>query len=72
MFDDSAATSIDEATSLDAPFTGSWRPTEPLSGFLGEIADGEWTFNVVDDAPADTGSIRSVSVHLSGFVVPGT
>jgi len=72
VFDDDAATSIDEAVSADAPFTGSWRPTEPFSSFTGEDGDGTWLFNVIDTAPVDTGSIRSVSLHLSGFVVPGT
>jgi subtilisin-like proprotein convertase family protein len=72
VFDDSAATSIDQATSLDAPFTGTWRPTQALSSFNLENADGTWQFTVVDQAPADVGSIRSVSLHLSGFVAPGT
>jgi subtilisin-like proprotein convertase family protein len=72
VFDDSAVTSISQATADDAPFTGSWRPTEPLSSFTGEDADGTWEFNVVDGVSFDTGSIRSVSLHVSGYIAPGT
>lgn len=72
VFDDSSATTIDDATFYDAPFTGSWRPTEPLSSFLRENADGLWESSVVDEAAHDTGSIRSVSLHLSGLVTSGT
>jgi subtilisin-like proprotein convertase family protein len=72
VFDDSAATSIDEADSSDAPFTDSWRPTEPLSSFTGGNADGTWEFTVVDLFEVDTGSIRSVSLHVSGYLAPGT
>ena len=68
VFDDSAARSIETALFDDAPFTGSWRPAQPLSTFLGEIADGTWQFHVFDKSGLDTGSIRSVSLHLSGFV----
>jgi subtilisin-like proprotein convertase family protein len=72
VFDDAAATSIDVASCADAPFTGTWRPSEPLSSFIGETADGTWQINHADQALVDTGSIRSVSLHLSGFVAPGT
>jgi subtilisin-like proprotein convertase family protein len=72
VFDDSADISIDDATFDDAPFTGTWRPTQPLSTFIGENGDGTWQFNVADTFPEDTGSLRAVSLHLSGFVAPGT
>jgi subtilisin-like proprotein convertase family protein len=71
VFDDAADRSIDDATDDDAPFTGTWRPSQPLSSLAGEVADGTWEFHVVDAAPVDTGSIRSVSLHLSGFVPGG-
>ena len=72
VFDDSAANSIENAASVDAPFSGSWQPEQPLSAFNREGADGTWEFNVADDVLFDTGSIRSVSLHLSGFVASGT
>jgi hypothetical protein len=68
VFDDTAATSIESATADDAPFTGTWRPSEPLSTFNGENGDGTRELTVVDTAAVDTGSIRAVSLHLSGFV----
>jgi subtilisin-like proprotein convertase family protein len=71
VFDDSADTSIEDVDA-EAPFTGSWQPAEPLSSFQGENADGTWQFNVVDFFELDTGSIRSVSLHVSGYIAPGT
>jgi hypothetical protein len=67
VFDDTAATPFADATSDDAPFTGSWRPEEPLADLLFGAVDGTWTFHVVAAAPADTGSIRAVSLHLTGL-----
>ena len=52
----------------DNPFTGTWRPESPLDPFLDAPVTGTWTFKVVDAAPRDTGSIRAVSLHVTGFV----
>ncbi len=68
VFTDSATRSIQTAVSADAPFTGDWQPADPLSTVLGSVADGSWTFHVVDTAAVDTGNIRAVSLHISGFV----
>jgi subtilisin-like proprotein convertase family protein len=68
VFDDTAARPFAEATVDDAPFTGSWRPDEPLADLLLGAVDGTWTFHVADATPVDTGSIRAVSLHLTGFV----
>ncbi len=68
VFDDSAATPFSAATTADAPYTGSWRPDDPLSALLDSPTDGTWTFTAVDTAFLDTGSIRAVSLHLTGFV----
>jgi subtilisin-like proprotein convertase family protein len=54
--------------STQAPFTGSWRPHASLSQFLAAPVDGTWTFHVTDGAAFDTGSIRAVSLHITGFV----
>ena len=70
VFDDAAADSINDVTDEDAPFTGTWQPSEPLLSLAGESADGTWEFHVVDAAPLDKGSVRSVSLHLTGFVPP--
>lgn len=68
VFDDAATRSIAEATSDDAPYTGSWRPESPLAALVTHPADGTWTFTVADVAGADTGSLRAFSLHVAGFV----
>jgi hypothetical protein len=51
-----------------SPFTGSWRPDDALDPLIaGGSADGDWSLKVVDGARIDTGSIRAVSLHLTGF-----
>ncbi len=61
VFDDEAATPI---TSGSAPFTGSYRPEQPLSVFDGGPAAGSWTLKVVDDAGADVGTLDSWELRL--------
>ena len=68
VFDDRAGHTLGTATSPQAPFTGSWRPVDPLSTLIGGSTSGTWTFHVSDMAVGDTGSIRAVSLHLTGFV----
>lgn len=46
IFNDGAATAI---TAGSAPFTGSFRPEQPLSTFNGINASGVWTLRIVDD-----------------------
>ncbi|MEV4142698.1 S8 family serine peptidase [Amycolatopsis sp. NPDC049691] len=71
VFADNAAAAFSTVTSANAPFTGSWRPTQALTGGLtGAAVDGTWTFGVVDAAGGDVGSIRSVALHINGFVQP--
>jgi subtilisin-like proprotein convertase family protein len=62
LFDDDAATPI---SSGSPPFTGSFRPDQPLSTLIGQPAVGEWTFKVVDTAGADTGTIDSWQLQLT-------
>jgi subtilisin-like proprotein convertase family protein len=68
VFDDTAARAFQGVATTEAPYTGRWRPFQPLAGLVGHRADGTWTFKVVDAAGADVGSIRAFSLHLSGFV----
>ncbi|WIX97954.1 S8 family serine peptidase [Amycolatopsis mongoliensis] len=71
VFADNAAAAFSSVTSANAPFTGTWRPTQSLTGGLtGAAVDGTWTFAVVDAAGGDVGSIRSVALHINGFVQP--
>ncbi|WP_436527462.1 S8 family serine peptidase [Actinoplanes sp. HUAS TT8] len=67
VFDDAAATPFSDALSANAPFTGSWKPNDPLSALRVSPADGTWTFHVADRAGSDLGSIRAFSLHLTGF-----
>lgn len=67
VFDDAAATSFSSALSANAPYTGAWRPNDPLSALRVSPADGTWTFHVADRAGSDLGSIRAFTLHLTGF-----
>jgi subtilisin-like proprotein convertase family protein len=64
VFDDEAVTPISAGA---APFTGSFRPYEPLSAFDGEHLSGTRTLKIVDNAGADTGSLNSWSLTTLGF-----
>jgi subtilisin-like proprotein convertase family protein len=67
VFDDTAATPFDGVPAARAPFTGTWRPDDALDPLLADTVDGAWTLKIVDAALRDTGSIRAVSLHLTGF-----
>ncbi len=61
VFEDNATTLI-----LDgfAPFTGSYKPEETLSGFNGLDANGMWGLTVIDWSPGDIGTIDSWSIVI--------
>jgi subtilisin-like proprotein convertase family protein len=67
---DSASTSIQDIAVAGAPWTGSFKPAQPLSAFNGEVGTGTWVLNVSDNAFIDTGSVRDVSLALTGFSCP--
>jgi hypothetical protein len=71
VFDDAAAQPFASVTPGAAPFTGTWRPDDALDALLDGPVDGTWTFRVVDSARLDTGAIRAVSLHVTGFVPSG-
>lgn len=64
VFDDAAATAWSSATAASAPFTGSFRPVDPLSTFAGENANGTWTVSMVDGGGGDTGTLRAFSLLI--------
>ena len=68
VFDDAAVRAFSTVLSADDPFTGTWRPIQPLAPLLDASTTGDWTFKVLDSAPADSGSIRAVSLSITGFV----
>jgi subtilisin-like proprotein convertase family protein len=61
VFDDLAAISI---ASGSAPFTGTFRPEQPLGTLAGEGADGTWILSVYDWAGGDVGTIDSWTLTL--------
>ena len=62
VFDDSASRSILEAA---APFTGTFRPVDPLGLLKDDLADGTWSLEVSDTAPWDTGVLNRWSLTFS-------
>lgn len=62
VFDDEAAISIVDGS---APFTGSFRPQEPLSGLLATNPEGTWQLSVEDFASFDEGQILGWSITFN-------
>ncbi|HEU4712509.1 MAG TPA: M36 family metallopeptidase [Pyrinomonadaceae bacterium] len=73
-FDDSATTAISAGVS---PFTGSFRPENPLSVFIGKQMTGVWKLRVTDTANQDQGTVGCVKLQINQRLyfccgVPGT
>jgi subtilisin-like proprotein convertase family protein len=66
VFDDAAATPISAGA---PPFVGTFRPDQPLSGFVGKPANGTWQLKVVDGFAIDIGNIECVTLVINGFNV---
>lgn len=61
-FDDQADKSI---TTGEAPFTGSFRPEEPLNtNFVGENPGGVWTLKIADDKENGGGTLLNWGVKI--------
>ncbi len=67
-FTDNATTSI---VSAIAPFTGYFRPEQPLLTLFGN-GSGLWTLVVVDDAGGDVGTLDNWSITLDYLAGNGT
>ncbi len=65
LADDSPGPSISTVTAPDAPFTGSYKPQDPLAAFRAEDGNGTWTLQVTDNYPGDTGHVRAFSLLIS-------
>lgn len=63
---DSASTSIDTVYYTQAPFTGDWQPSNPLSAMTGEGEDGTWRLRIEDRMHNNTGSLRAWSLEICG------
>jgi len=64
MLDDSASSPIGNGT---APFTGTFRPTKPLSQFINTDPEGAWILRIYDRATGNTGMLKSVVAHVNSF-----
>ena len=64
VFDDDAAASIDDVVPGDAPFTGSFRPVEPLATFETAPINGTWTLTVADLGAFDEGTLDGWSIDF--------
>lgn len=70
-FDDDAATWIVNGS---APFAGTYRPMQPLTGFAGKASgdvNGSWQVKAVDLGPADVGTIDCAEIWLNGSFAGG-
>jgi uncharacterized repeat protein (TIGR01451 family) len=62
--DDEAATPVEDECAPTTPsISGSFFPSEPLSGFDGEDMTGTWTLTVSDNAGQDTGTLDGWCLH---------
>jgi len=69
-FDDAAAVAITGGT---APFTGSFRPEQPLAAFLNKAAGGTWTLRVFDDGTTNqTGTLIRWELELETTAGPAS
>ncbi|HUM10794.1 MAG TPA: S8 family serine peptidase [Myxococcaceae bacterium] len=70
VLDDAATDPIQSIASSGAPWTGTFKPAQPLSAFSGEPASGTWVLNVADLASIDTGGVQAVTLAVRGFTCP--
>jgi len=63
-FDDEAAISIRNGS---APFTGSYKPEQPLSSFDVKPLAGNWILKIQDDAVSQYGSLENWCITLNYF-----
>ncbi len=59
IFTDDAATRIVDGV---VPFTGAFRPEQPLAGLFATSLAGDWKLRVTDDAGGDTGTLLGYEV----------
>jgi subtilisin-like proprotein convertase family protein len=67
VFDDAALTSIVSGT---APFSGSYRPEQPLATFANTSAPGLWRLQVTDDLIGFGGSLQAWNLTFTTAAIP--
>nr|WP_306469528.1 S8 family serine peptidase [Oscillatoria laete-virens] len=68
-FDDGAAIKIQDAI---APYTGSFRPEDPLSSFNNSLASGEWVLKIEDTVRKNSGTLNHWSLEIETVNPHGT
>jgi subtilisin-like proprotein convertase family protein len=66
VFDDDAASAITSTTA--APFTGSFRPAQPLSSLDGAPLSGTWRLTVVDNSSGAIGTLDAWGLNIAPAV----
>jgi hypothetical protein len=61
IFSDSAAISINEGS---APFTGTFRPINPLSHLNGMSMEGNWVLKIYDGVSGNEGILKAWSINF--------
>jgi subtilisin-like proprotein convertase family protein len=69
VFDDAAATAI---TSASAPYTGSFKPVQHLSNFIGVQQQGTWQLKITDVSPGNSGTLNSWGASVKPAVCTTT
>jgi len=69
IFDDEADIPIEMG---EPPFTGRFKPMEPLSVFDGEDTYGLWRLRIYDAYYADTGSLNNFKIVIAAVIEPAT
>jgi len=67
ILDDAGTSSIQDIVATGNPWTGTFSPASPEAAFVGETATGTWMVNVSDLVATDTGTVRAISLDLTGF-----
>ena len=70
--DESAGASIQTVVTAQAPFSGSFKPANPLSAFDGQIPNGTWQLEAQDYFGGDTGNIRAFSLIITTYTCSTT
>jgi subtilisin-like proprotein convertase family protein len=64
-FSDAATEPFAGTNDYDSPFTGAYRPVQPLGAFDGEDPEGTWTLTAVDPYMPDAGVLRAFSLGIT-------
>lgn len=66
--DDAAAGDLEVCEGSGNPYPallGDFAPSNPLAGFIGDDANGDWTINITDNAGGDTGDLVAATLNLT-------